>query len=115
IPVELFGRTEFPQITDKPYFLTLGPHAFYWFALEAKTPPQVETSGAQIGAEARTLFAVEEDWHEIFSEHHQLQMERALQTWLPSRRWFGGKAKTIKAVHIQEIIPQTAFALRRRS
>ncbi len=35
VPVEMFGRVEFPRIEDKPLFLTLGPHAFIWFALEA--------------------------------------------------------------------------------
>ena len=34
VPVELFGRTAFPPIGELPYLLTLGPHAFYWFALE---------------------------------------------------------------------------------
>lgn len=34
IPVELIGDTKFPAIGDLPYFLTLGPHAFYWFALK---------------------------------------------------------------------------------
>jgi len=34
-PVELIGETHFPAITDRPYFFTLGPHAFYWFRLEA--------------------------------------------------------------------------------
>ncbi len=34
-PVELIGETPFPLIGDLPYFLTLGPHAFYWFRLEA--------------------------------------------------------------------------------
>ncbi len=33
-PVELIGETRFPAITDRPYFFTLGPHAFYWFRLE---------------------------------------------------------------------------------
>src|SRR5207237_8330484 len=36
-PIELFGETVFPRITDNPYFLSLGPHTFYWFLLE---PPQ---------------------------------------------------------------------------
>src|SRR5688500_18478103 len=31
-PVEMVGQTEFPRITDRPYFLTLGPHASYWFS-----------------------------------------------------------------------------------
>jgi maltose alpha-D-glucosyltransferase/alpha-amylase len=34
-PVELIGETAFPLIGDLPYFITLGPHAFYWFRLEA--------------------------------------------------------------------------------
>ncbi|MFS8830042.1 maltose alpha-D-glucosyltransferase, partial [Synechococcus sp. R8-2] len=37
IPVEIFGHTEFPPIGRLPYFLTLGPHSFYWFSLEPKT------------------------------------------------------------------------------
>ena len=103
VPVELFGRTEFPPITDKPYPLTLGPHAFYWFSLEAKV--SAETKGAPVGAEARTILNVEEDWEEIFDDRHHVQFERALQSWLPSRRWFGGKARTIKSVRVQEMIP----------
>ena len=34
VPVELFGQTRFPVIGDSFYFLTLGPHNFYWFSLE---------------------------------------------------------------------------------
>ena len=34
VPVELFGETVFPRITEAPYFLSLGPHTFYWFRLE---------------------------------------------------------------------------------
>jgi maltose alpha-D-glucosyltransferase/alpha-amylase len=33
-PVELIGETHFPPIGDLPYFLTLGPHSFYWFRLQ---------------------------------------------------------------------------------
>ncbi|WP_029215667.1 maltose alpha-D-glucosyltransferase [Kallotenue papyrolyticum] len=33
-PVEMFGETRFPPIGELPYFITLGPHAFYWFRLE---------------------------------------------------------------------------------
>ena len=34
-PVELIGRVAFPFVEDKPYFVTLSPHAFYWFQLVA--------------------------------------------------------------------------------
>jgi maltose alpha-D-glucosyltransferase / alpha-amylase len=33
-PIELFGETVFPKIGEAPYFLSLGPHTFYWFRLE---------------------------------------------------------------------------------
>lgn len=33
-PIELIGETPFPLIGELPYFLTLGPHSFYWFRLE---------------------------------------------------------------------------------
>ena len=33
-PVEMIGKTPFPTIGELPYFLTLGPHGFYWFRLE---------------------------------------------------------------------------------
>jgi maltose alpha-D-glucosyltransferase / alpha-amylase len=33
VPVELMGRVSFPTIEEEPYFVTLGPYAFYWFQL----------------------------------------------------------------------------------
>src|SRR5690606_2762870 len=34
LPVELFGRTEFPRIGRLPYLLTLAGHDFYWFQIK---------------------------------------------------------------------------------
>ena len=34
-PIELLGRVPFPPIGELPYFVTLGPYAFYWFQLVA--------------------------------------------------------------------------------
>ncbi len=33
VPVELFGNISFPPIGEQPYFMSLGPHTFYWFRL----------------------------------------------------------------------------------
>ncbi|HLI02153.1 MAG TPA: maltose alpha-D-glucosyltransferase [Acidimicrobiales bacterium] len=33
VPVELLGQVPFPPIGELPYFVTLGPHSFYWFEL----------------------------------------------------------------------------------
>jgi maltose alpha-D-glucosyltransferase/alpha-amylase len=32
-PIELLGQTHFPAVRESPYFLSLGPYAFYWFRL----------------------------------------------------------------------------------
>ena len=37
-PVELFGETPFPTITERPYQLSLGPYMFMWFRLENPGP-----------------------------------------------------------------------------
>ena len=37
-PVELFGETPFPTITERPYQLSLGPYMFLWFRLERPGP-----------------------------------------------------------------------------
>ena len=34
VPTEMLGGTTFPPIGKGPYFLSLGPHGFYWFRLE---------------------------------------------------------------------------------
>jgi maltose alpha-D-glucosyltransferase/alpha-amylase len=33
-PIEILGGTIFPPIQAAPYFVSLGPHGFYWFRLE---------------------------------------------------------------------------------
>ncbi|MGQ0548648.1 MAG: maltose alpha-D-glucosyltransferase [Armatimonadota bacterium] len=34
VPVELIGNNSFPRIGERPYFVTLSPHAFLWFRLD---------------------------------------------------------------------------------
>ena len=36
VPMELLGETRFPPVGESPYFLSLGPHGFYWFRLEPR-------------------------------------------------------------------------------
>jgi maltose alpha-D-glucosyltransferase/alpha-amylase len=33
IPIEMFGRSVFPRIRERPYVMTLGPYDFFWFRL----------------------------------------------------------------------------------
>jgi maltose alpha-D-glucosyltransferase/alpha-amylase len=100
VPIELFGQTRFPCIGKLPYLLTLGPHSFYWFAFE----PCEGGLGADT-AEQFPHIAVQESWEEVFAARHQAQLQSALKRWLPARRWFGSKARTIQNVVIKEVIP----------
>lgn len=44
ILIEMIGNTPFPTIGEHPYFLSLGPHGFYWFRLETQNSGQVARS-----------------------------------------------------------------------
>ncbi|MCU0785232.1 MAG: maltose alpha-D-glucosyltransferase [Verrucomicrobia bacterium] len=103
-PVELFGRMEFPTINEKPYFLTLNSHSFFWFSLE---PKSTHATGLIIaGGQAHLrLLTVADDWTSALLEKNKIQLEAALADWLPAHRWFGGKTKPINLVTILESIP----------
>jgi len=100
VAVELFGRTPFPPIGELPYLLTLGPHAFYWFALEAGHPAAVAAA-----AEAHTpQLQIKGAWETVFRGAAKNALEDALPAFLQTRRWFGGKALTIRAAKIVDTI-----------
>ncbi len=106
MPIELFGRTEFPPVGDLPYLLTLGPHAFYWFALERRPlGGSMEIRGA--GSELPAI-AVPGGWELLFHEDDaslRALLEARLPAFLQTRRWFGGKARRIKGARLVEAIP----------
>jgi maltose alpha-D-glucosyltransferase/alpha-amylase len=102
VPVELFGQTRFPPIGELPYFLTFGPHTFYWFKLEQ---PQTAKTGASIEGFEPAKLEVEGSWEHILAGEALLLLERALPAYFLSCRWFGGKAQQIRAVKKAEIIP----------
>ena len=99
VPIELFGRMQFPAIADAPYFLTLGPHNFYWFSLEPK--PQPVASGADTPVKLPSLVVIE-DWREIFTGSPRAKFEAILPGYLKSQTWFSGGTKTVKFVTVKE-------------
>jgi maltose alpha-D-glucosyltransferase/alpha-amylase len=105
VPVELSGGTRFPEIGERPYFLNLGPFAFYWFTLERQTAEATTTEEVGLLA-ARAL-------EEVFAARQREALGGALLRYIRSRRWFGGKARTISGVHVREVVtlPRDAGAL----
>ncbi|HEY1465807.1 MAG TPA: maltose alpha-D-glucosyltransferase [Acidimicrobiales bacterium] len=95
-PVELFGNMEFPVVGDLPYFITLGPHGFYWFALERET----ERSHGPRGS-----FTVRGNWSELLTGAGVRRFEDYLPGYLAARRWFGDKSRQITSVSVVDSVP----------
>jgi maltose alpha-D-glucosyltransferase/alpha-amylase len=105
IPIELFGRNQFPPIGQTPYLLTLGPHTFYWFALTAPSEVPSRPVEAATPEELLPTLNVERDWSELFCTPGDAQLEEVLPQFLQHRRWFGGKARTLKGVSLRDVVP----------
>jgi maltose alpha-D-glucosyltransferase / alpha-amylase len=103
VPVELFGRTPFPPIGELPYFITLGPHAFFMFSLE---PQRAETLAAPHpdGELRLPSLQVAGDWDGVLGGKAKTALEELLPAYLRARRWFGGKARPIKSAVIREVV-----------
>jgi maltose alpha-D-glucosyltransferase/alpha-amylase len=101
-PVELFGRTPFPAIGELPYFLTVGPHGFYWFSLEP-LPAGVPGTG-QSASETRAVLTVGRHWEEVLSERLTPALERAFTSHLRAVNWFAPPGKPIKVATLQEAL-----------
>jgi maltose alpha-D-glucosyltransferase/alpha-amylase len=102
VPVELFGQNRFPPIGDLPYFITLGPHAFYWFRLE----PQRGSAGRAAATEFKPAeLTVTGVWDDLLTGKKAADLERLLPVYLPTCRWFGGKARRFRAVKIVDVVP----------
>ncbi len=106
IPVELFGRTPFPPIQTTPYFLSLGPHSFYWFYL---SPLQTVTEVTPPQAGETTVPVVEADCEEedFFNGKAVARIEEVMPGFLTRSRWFGGKARPLKQASIVDMFSLT--------
>jgi len=103
ILTELSGRTEFPPIGEHPYMLTLGGYAFHWFDLGPARVAEIEAGTARPTGELPML-TVSDSWESLFRRDTWYLLEPLLPEHLKSRRWFGGKARDIKAASVQEVI-----------
>jgi maltose alpha-D-glucosyltransferase/alpha-amylase len=100
IPVEMLGLTEFPRIGELPYFLTLGGYGFYWFRLQHAVTPIAARTAPDVSAEtaaAPALF-MGAAWDTLLEGNVRTLIERDLLVgFLQHQRWFGGKARPIRA------------------
>src|SRR3954451_8957339 len=103
-PVEVFGHSQFPAITDQPYFLSLGPYAFHWFHLQPKEAGS-ESLTVGSGLESLPVIHAETVQEILSSDEAQTQVTRLLPRLLPGRTWFLGRARTIRNITIADVVP----------
>ncbi len=96
-PVELFGRTRFPVIGAAPYFVTLGPHGFYWFALERPGAVEERLSTPRLlpAVDASSIDAL------LLGDERAL-LDDALREYLDTRRWMARRDRALSVVRIEE-------------
>jgi maltose alpha-D-glucosyltransferase/alpha-amylase len=101
VPVEMLGGSAFPPIGQLSYLLTLPPYGFYWFLLAAENQmPAWHVEPAQSMPDFPTM-VLKKRLEELLDEPLRTAMEHnSLAVYLPKRRWFAAKDKTIDKVHI---------------
>ncbi len=102
VPIELFGRTEFPAISESPFPVSLGPHAFYWFALESREARIDDFAPAMEPALA--ALTIRRGPEDLLKRSYRPRFETALLRYAQRSRWFGGKARRSRAATIQEAV-----------
>ncbi len=93
VPVELFGRTRFPRISGDGYVLSFSPHGFYWFLLEPEhTSVATQRERLEVLELATDVTALVRD--------EATALGRAMEQYLPERRWFRSKTRLRKEIHV---------------
>ncbi|HEX6488352.1 MAG TPA: maltose alpha-D-glucosyltransferase [Candidatus Dormibacteraeota bacterium] len=104
LPVEMFGSAEFPVVSDRPYFLSLGPHAWYWFSLQPQKVAAVREPEAYDQRDTPEL-VLTGSVTELFEGDERQQLTEVLPSFLNVQRWFGAKSRRIKSAAIQDSVP----------
>ncbi len=96
-PVEVFSQNTFPPVKNTPYPVTLGPHAYYWFALQ---PQNVELGTTE--ERGIPLLDLEADLATLLESGRRAVEREVLPAYIRARRWFGGKARTLRQMRVVE-------------
>jgi maltose alpha-D-glucosyltransferase / alpha-amylase len=102
VPVELFGLTEFPPIGGEPFFLTLGPHAFYWFQIRpAERVHEIWMPGGRARPDARVSTA---GWQALIADGNAAAVEAVLPRYISAQRWFQGKDRVVREMAVTDVL-----------
>ncbi len=98
VPMEVFSRNLFRPIRKTRYVITLGPHAYYWFALHAPT----DTRRALKKRVIPTINAPAQLDVLLGNSHRERLESEVLPNHIQNARWFGSKARTFRNLKVTE-------------
>ena len=94
---EAFSQNKFPEIGERPYVITLGPHAHYWFLVRG------QKKDAERDEKAEKELFVEQSWTELLEADGLKRLEEEiLPSYLYRCRWFSSKSQKIRSIKVQE-------------
>jgi maltose alpha-D-glucosyltransferase/alpha-amylase len=106
VPEEVLGRTRFPQVTDEPYLLTLGPHGFIWFSLPIPaTPVDVRAEPHGPGEAELPMLRGKRPLPKRFQPENWDELEALLPQYLHRNRLLSSRtaASTCEIAHVAPI------------
>jgi maltose alpha-D-glucosyltransferase/alpha-amylase len=98
----MLGSAALPPITGKPYFLTLGPHGFYWFNL---LPKFTETAVPSNPDAELPVLSLSGRWETLFGEPTINAVEQSLLAFVNRRNLRRGATREAKAVKVADRMP----------
>jgi maltose alpha-D-glucosyltransferase/alpha-amylase len=110
MPIEIFGRTEFPPVGETPYFLSLAPYGFFWFSLKLKPSAgqpklQTEIPTLVVGDYTRSGTVANRGQSLVAQPVLRANLESLLPDYLSNFRWFAGRTQPVQTAQITEVIP----------
>jgi maltose alpha-D-glucosyltransferase/alpha-amylase len=99
--MEMFSQNVFPSIKGESYIVTLNPHAHYWFVLR----PQEESAKGSLERTIPSLDAAPAVETLLANDQRAIFERQILPSYIRSCRWFGGKARTVRDMHVAEQVP----------
>jgi maltose alpha-D-glucosyltransferase / alpha-amylase len=101
VPMEVFSRNLLRPIRKTRYVITLGPHAYYWFALQTPTDTRRTLKKRVVPTIKATA-----QFDSLLGDGQRNQLEReVLPSHIHNARWFGSKARSFRNLRVTEQLP----------
>lgn len=104
-PLEMLGRTTFPDIGELPYLITLAPYGFYWFRLNEK-PPSPNVATATVPDYETLVVPLNATWMSLARTRSIFERD-VLPSHLARARWFPERSAGAITARVPAAVPLT--------